>query len=192
MDALPVCTGLFKVLVNDAPCHGGAGSYPPPGEWTEPISEPVCCSRGYHLTTDPLRWWKPKAALWVAEGRGPLDGDGEDKAAFSSVRRGYRIDWTWPFLPLYPRVRAFLAASARSFDPQADVSGADLSGANLSCANLSRANLSHANLSHANLSRAYLSGADLFDANLSCAYRPYGPPVGWHADTNGFLRRAEG
>ncbi len=129
---------LFKVLVDGAPCHGGDGAYPPAGEWTEPRT-PNCCSSGYHLTSDPLRWWRPKAALWLAEGRGPLDGDGTDKAAFESVQLVEEVTWEWPYLVMFPRVRAFLAASARSIDPEADLSGADLSGADLSWAYLSGA-----------------------------------------------------
>mgnify|MGYP003735466721 FL=1 len=76
---------LFKGLVNGRSCHGGAAEYPPPGEWTARIS-PSCCKSGWHLTSDPLRWWTPKASLWLAEGDGLLAGDGSDKAAFERVR----------------------------------------------------------------------------------------------------------
>ena len=174
---------LFKVLVDGKSCHGGNADYPPIGEWTKPV-EPSCCSTGWHLTSDPLRWWKPKATLWLCEAETPISGDGEDKAAFRRVRRIMEITHTWPYLPMFPRVRCFLAAAARSVDKDADISyaslsganlsradlsGANLSGANLSGANLSRANLSYANLSRASLSYADLSGADLSGADLSGA-----------------------
>jgi uncharacterized protein YjbI with pentapeptide repeats len=87
---------------------------------------------------------------------------------------------------MFPRLRAFLAATARSNDPNANLSGADLSRAYLSCANLIGANLSGANLIGANLSCAYLSGAD-----LSGAYRPSSPPAGWTVNKEGRLVAVE-
>ena len=131
---------LFKVLVDGKPCHGGDGEYPPPGKWT-PKREPHICESGYHLTSDPLRWWIPKAELWLAEGDGPLNGDGSDKAAFERVRLVEQITKDWPLLVMFPRLRAFLAASARSKEKDASIKWANLSWANLSGANLSGANL---------------------------------------------------
>ena len=139
---------LFKILIDGKSCHGGNAEYPPIGEWTEPI-EPYCCSTGWHLTSDPLRWWKPKSTLWLCEGELPIHGDGEDKAAFHRVRRIIEVTHAWPYLPMFPRIRCFLFASARSIDKDANLSGA-------------------------NLSRADLSGANLSGANLSGAYRPEG------------------
>jgi hypothetical protein len=187
---------LFKVLVDGAPCHGGDGKYPPLKKWTPVVNKPSCCHQGYHLTSDPLRWWKPKAALWLAEGRGPLHGDGSDKAAFAQVRLIEEITTDWPLLVMFPRLRAFLAATARSNDPNANLSGADLigadlSGADLSGADLSGANLIGANLSYANLSGADLSGANLIGANLSGAYRPSSPPAGWTVNKEGRLVAVE-
>jgi hypothetical protein len=196
---------LFKVLIDNKPCHGGAAEYPPVGEWTLPV-QPSCCSSGYHLTSDPLRWWKPRATLWLAEGEGQIDGDGSDKAAFERVRLIERVTWDWRYIVMFPRLRAFLAASDRSIDKGTDITRANLSGAYLSRANLSgaylsgadlsRADLSGAYLSGADLSRAYLSGADLSRANLSGAdlsgaYRPNNPPGGWIVDDNGELVAAE-
>jgi hypothetical protein len=181
---------LFKVLVEGSSCHGGSAKYPKPGIWTNKI-HPKCCMQGWHLTSDPLKWWKPKAKIWLAEGRGNINGDNSDKAAFESVRLIAKIDWKWPLLPMFPRVRAFLAASDRSNDPKADLSGADLSGAYLSGADLSRADLSRADLSGADLSRAYLSGADLSRAYLSGAYCPINPPDGWKPDENYRLVKIE-
>jgi hypothetical protein len=168
---------LFKVLVDGKSCHGGSYTYPALGEWTQAKTPMVCCS-GYHLTTSPLRWWKSRATLYLAEGDGPISCEG-DKASFSRVRLIEEVTRDWPYLGMFPDVRAFLAASERSMNPGAGIFWANLSRANLSRANLyeanlyeanlSRADLSRANLSRANLSRADLSGANLSRANLSRA-----------------------
>ncbi len=172
-----VTVALFKVLVDGKSCHGGSYTYPALGEWT-PAKTPMVCYSGYHLTTSPLRWWKSRTTLYLAEGDGPISCEG-DKASFSRVRLIEEVTRDWPYLGMFPDVRAFLAASERSTNPGADLSWANLSGANLSRANLSganlsganlyKANLSEANLSWANLSEADLSGADLSRANLSGA-----------------------
>ena len=176
-----VCTGLFKVLTADGkPAHGGTGgkwklpTKTEPGAWMPKIAKVWCCSSGYHGTTDPLRWWTKGATLYVFEGRGEFDSDGSDKAAWQEARLPQRVTSSWSFLPMFPRVRAFLLASgaiesARANLSWANLSGANLSGANLSGADLSWANLSGANLSGANLSWANLSGANLSGANLSGA-----------------------
>ena len=161
---------LFKILVNGSPCHGGEGKYPPIGEWTMQIKGNLeCCERGYHLTTDPLRWWKPKSKLFLAETDGNPIGDDSDKACFAKIKLIFEITKDWKWLMMMPRVRCCVAASYRSFDAKADISWADLSWANLSRADLSRANLSGANLSWADLSWADLSKADLSWADLSGA-----------------------
>ena len=122
---------LFKVLVKGCPCYGGDGKYPKLGVWTPPV-KPRVCKSGYHLTADPLRWWRPDADLYLAEGRGRLDGRGDDKAAFQQVRLLRKVTPKWPLLTVFPRVRAFLAATERSRDAGADISWANLSGADLS------------------------------------------------------------
>ena len=141
-------------MVDSKSCHGGRHTYRV-GEWTSKIA-PICCHYGWHLTSDPLRWWKPKAELWLAEGRGKIHGDGSDKAAFESVRIVQKLDKDWPLLVVFPRVRAFIAASMRSFDPKADIAWA-----NLSYANLSDADLNGAALNDADLNDATLAGANL-------------------------------
>jgi uncharacterized protein YjbI with pentapeptide repeats len=178
MKSKTISVALFKVLVDGRACHGGTLQYQP-RKWTPKIADLECCSKGYHLTSDPLVWWTPKADLWLAEGREPINGDGSDKAAFASIRLIKKIGWDWPPLSMYPRVRAFLAASDRSRDKNANLSranlfgaslfGARLSGVNLTGVNLSRANLSGAELYGANLTGADLSRAILSSANLSCA-----------------------
>jgi hypothetical protein len=170
---------LFKVLIDGKPCHGGNGEYPPKGKWTKRVA-PQICDSGWHLTSDPLRWWKPGAELFFAEPRGVYSYDGSDKAAFPSVRILGRVTPKWRYLQMFPRIRAFLAASVRHKEPTADISWA----------NLSEANLSEANLSGANLSEANLSGADLSGANLSEANRNCDPPLGWQIK-DGLLFRIE-
>ena len=212
-----ITPALFKVLGADGkPCHGGYGKWHlptdgKPGRWMAK-RKPVCCESGYHLTSEPLRWYVRGARVFLAQGEGPISGDGDDKAAFSRARLIQEITRDWRYLCMFPTVRLFLALTERCGDPSADISWADLSranlsGADLSGANLSRANLSRADLSGANLSRAYLSGANLSranlsgadlsranlsGANLSGAYRPTGPPSGWQPDANGDLQALSG
>ena len=184
---------LFKILVDGGPCHGGSGAYPEPGKWTQRV-DPKCCSKGYHLTSDPLKWWKPNSELWIAEPDGKIDGDGGDKAAFQRCRLVKKITKSWEYLPMFPRIRAFLAASEKSKDRGANICWADLSRANLYGANLSRANLSGANLYGADLSGANFYGADLSGANLSGAdlsraYCPKYKAKGWAADRDGYIQK---
>lgn len=89
---------LYKVLVNGDACHGGTFAYDLPvgitaGAWTPTIDEVKVCESGYHLTTDPFRWYVPNADVWRAEGRGENSAE-DDKIAFASVRllaKDYRI-----------------------------------------------------------------------------------------------------
>lgn len=162
---------LFKILVDGKSCNGGDAKYPDPGEWTE-TREPCCCNSGWHLTSDPLRWWMPRATLWLAEGETPLHGDGSDKAAFARVRLLEQITTDWPYLVMFPRIRAFLAATRRSLNPDCYLGWANLSGSDLSGAYLSGANL---------------SGSDLLEAVWPQATEP---PNGWVC-VDGRLKRPE-
>lgn len=168
---------LFKVLVDGKACHGGDAKYPPVGVWTEDI-EPTVCWCGWHLTTDPLMWWKPNCTLWLAEGAGVVTGDESNKAAFQRVRLLEQITADWKYLQMFPRVRLFMLLTAvhnQSVDVDAvNLQRADLSDASLGNINLRGADLSHANLRGADLFRAKLVGAnlrraDLRDANVNCA-----------------------
>ena len=55
---------FYKVLGPDnRPAHGGGADFAwplpgddGPGDWTPPIRSVRCCSAGYHLTRDPMRW----------------------------------------------------------------------------------------------------------------------------------------
>lgn len=51
----------YKVLVDGRSCHGGNMTYPQIGEKTPTIDGVRVCLRGYHLTSDPIRWWAPRA-----------------------------------------------------------------------------------------------------------------------------------
>lgn len=211
---------LWKVLDNDyrSP-HGNADfAYElpkdgEPGAWTEPVTNPVACERGYHLTSRPTSWWVSGGRLFAAEARGVMRFHG-DKVACESVRLVEEVTPEWQYLPLFPEIRALLYSTWRLHNPDADrpiwaylsganlsratlsgatlsgayLSGADLSGAGLSRADLSRANLSGADLSGADLSRATLSRANLSRADLSRADH-LALPSGWELDEYGRARR---
>lgn len=161
---------LFKVLVGGRPCHGGKFRYRV-GEWTPAIAEPRCCRRGYHLTSDPLGWWRPKAQVFLAAGRGARDfgDDNDDKCAFESVYLVQEVTRRWPYLPMFPRLRAFLAASARSFSKRANIRWADLDGTDLSGGYLEEANLRGCDLGSVNFASATLNAAILASANMACS-----------------------
>lgn len=198
------CPLLWKVLgENGEAIHGGSGVWPlptdgKPGKWLTVKGAPECCERGLHLVADPLPWWRAKAALFVAEGDlgKPFHLDG-NKVAFKRARLVCEITRDWPLLRMFPRLRLFLVAQARSRNKDADISWADLGGADLGDANLGGANLRDAdlgganlrdaNLGDANLRGAYLRGADLGGADLRGAYRPTDAPAGWVPDTKGYL-----
>lgn len=152
---------LFKVLVNRRSCHGGLWHYRL-GEWTP--SRPVsCCTSGWHLTADPLPWWRPGAAVYLAEGRGRMECQ-RTKVAFASIRLLYRITLRWPLLPLFPRVHAFVTLSSQQAPKPLsckNLQDASLHGADLQCADLAWSDLKFADLSAANLCRANLRDADL-------------------------------
>lgn len=80
----------YKVLVEGRSCHGGdlAWSLPQddqPGEWHEVAGRIEVCHNGLHLTTAPLNWMAPEGRVYLAEGDGASDTDG-DKAAFARAR----------------------------------------------------------------------------------------------------------
>ena len=107
---------LFKVLKDGKSCHGGNYKYPPPGKWTRKIAKKRCrlCAEGYHLTSEPLNWYVKGAEVWTAEGEGLVAGDNRDKAVFQRVRLIERVTDDWPYLCMFPRVKACLAHHARS------------------------------------------------------------------------------
>ncbi len=79
----------YKVIVDNASAHGGdfdwtahlprptkAGAYRP-GKWTPTIPTPVICERGWHLTTDPMRWPKVGMQVYEAKPGRVADADGD-------------------------------------------------------------------------------------------------------------------
>lgn len=92
----------FKVLTRDGTsAHGGkfAWSLPTrlgdndndpqtiPGDWTPPIANPEICERGYHLTTDPMRWPVIGMRVFTAEPDVPEPVEvADDKSLHRSVR----------------------------------------------------------------------------------------------------------
>jgi hypothetical protein len=199
---------LFKVLgPNLESIHGGTMTWVPPADGEEhgPLmrfdGKPECCYSGLHVTSDPLRWWHPGARLFPVQVNlaAPSHGDGSDKMAVTECRLLPEVTRDWPLLCAYPRVRAFLAASERSRDAEADISwaglhkadlnGAKLKEANLNGADLREANLCGAGLAWANLNKANLNGANLYRADLTDAYRPHDPPAGWRVKENGRLEK---
>jgi hypothetical protein len=58
-----------------------------PGEWHEVTGRVVVCARGLHLTSDPVKWWKPGARIFLAEGDGECSTElDSDKRAFARAR----------------------------------------------------------------------------------------------------------
>ena len=89
----------FKVLRGGESWHGGSHRWSlptqkedgawTPGEWT-PEREPRLCSKGWHLTHDPGRWWGGNAIAYIAEYDGPTDGPDpkseDDPTKFAATR----------------------------------------------------------------------------------------------------------
>lgn len=89
---------LYKVLIKGRSCHGGDKKWSlprggKPGDWLElPEGEfPVCCECGFHLTTEPNKWFVLGASVFEAEGGGQKDSDGSDKTAFQRARLLRRV-----------------------------------------------------------------------------------------------------
>lgn len=128
---------LFKVLTKDCePTRGGTFKYPlpadgEPGEWMKAV-KPVACKSGYHLTSRPASWWVAGARLFTAEARGAMDFQAPDKVACESIRLLEEVTPEWPWLPLFPEIKALLVASwrarnltAKEYPDWAHLSGAD-------------------------------------------------------------------
>lgn len=134
-------------------CNGGFGKVQPcsqgePGPWSNHVKNPKICERGWHATTDPVRWGGSRVALVeVDEVVSRLD----DKIVCHMLRE--------------------LAVIDRCVDARIWVAAhrANLQGAYLQGANLRGAYLQGANLRGADLQGAYLQGADLQDADLQGA-----------------------
>jgi hypothetical protein len=162
------------------PCNGGDRSQRLTSEWSEPIDDPKICHRGYHVTTDPLRWAGSLVSL--VEVDEVLDAH-DDKRLVRRRRAIARVDpdqcidlriWVACQRPhlhgLDLRGADLRGANLRGADLRdADLRGADLRDADLYGADLRDADLRDADLSGADLRGADLSGADLYGADLSGA-----------------------
>jgi hypothetical protein len=70
------------------PTQGKNGAWTP-GEWA-PVRDPILCSKGWHLTHDPGRWWGDNVVAYLAEYDGPTDGPDpkseDDPTKFAATR----------------------------------------------------------------------------------------------------------
>jgi hypothetical protein len=138
--ATALADGRLSWRVTDAqgrPCNGGNADPLPLGEWSPTIEDAVLCSRGWHTTSDPIRWRGSR--VWLVEGDG-LVGTETDKQCWRRIR---------PLAEVDPRQSVCKRIAAAAMRP------------NLSWANLTGADLRWANLTGANLTGADLTGADL-------------------------------
>ena len=80
---------LYKVLVNGKSCHGGKMTWSlpngKPGKWHRFQGEPVICQSGFHLTTEPFRWYKLDCECYLSEAKEVLAWE-NDKCVAKSVR----------------------------------------------------------------------------------------------------------
>ena len=223
-------TMFFKVLREGDGQVWPLPSTKRPGRWTR-IADPREYNSNSHGVTNPLRWWQPRAKLYPVEVELKVSSRNslarrlladyhksfDEIPMYSSVRCRLwpEITRNWPYLKFRPDIQCFLAATARSQDPNCDVSWADLYWADLHGVDLSESkllgtNLTEANLEGVNLAGAYLTwaslrgaclngatltganlyGADLVEADLVGAYRPDDPPDDWVPDCGGWLCRA--
>jgi hypothetical protein len=91
---------FFKVLVDGKSCHGGSFSWSlpngQPGEWHGHTGALRICQSGFHLTSDPIRWWKPDSKVFEAE----IDGDvgsspaEDDKVCVRKCRLLREVEWS--------------------------------------------------------------------------------------------------
>ena len=161
--AVALAEGRLSWRVTDAqgrPCNGGRADPIPLGEWSPAIEDAELCRRGWHTTSDPVRW--RGARVWLVEGEGPA-GTENDKSAWRRIRPLAEVD---PHRSICQRISV---AAMRPHLAEAVLGGADLRWANLTGANLTGANLAEAVLGGANLTGANLTGANLTRANLTRA-----------------------
>ena len=187
---LALAEGRLSWRVTDAQgraCNGGTADPLPIGEWSPIVENAEICVRGWHTTSDPLRWRGVR--VWLVEGDG-LVGEEDDKRCWRRIRPLAEVD---PRQAIDDRCRV---AAMRADLREADLGGADLRGANLRGADLRGANLGGADLREADLHDAYLRGADLRGADLDGAYL-HGAYLGgadlgaWERGPDGMARRVD-
>jgi len=94
---------LYKVLLAGQSCNNGNHKWSLPtrgadGEWTpgawHEIPAPqklIACSVGFHLTTDPRKWWDEGKSVYLAETVGERTNFIGDKVAVRKVRLTRRV-----------------------------------------------------------------------------------------------------
>ena len=90
--ATALADGRLSWRVTDAqgrPCNGGNADPLPLGEWSPTIEDAVLCSRGWHTTSDPIRWRGSR--VWLVEGDG-LVGTETDKQCWRRIRPLAEVD----------------------------------------------------------------------------------------------------
>lgn len=155
--------GRLSWRVTDAqgrPCNGGDADPIPLGEWSPTIEDAVLRRRGWHTTSDPVRW--KGSRVWLVEGGGLVGEDG-DKRVWKRIRPLAEVD---PRRSICNRIQV---AAMRTSLRGADLYGAYLTGANLT---------------GTDLTGAYLTGTDLTGANLEGA-----DIAGWERGPDGYARR---
>lgn len=168
-------TGFFKILdAQGRSLHGGDAQWSlptddKPGSWMERVT-PQCCETGYHLTTDPLRWWRPGSRLFVAEGRGKFDLRSTDqKVAVAQARLLSEVTSAWSWGLLFPRAQLFTRLGRGACLRSANFANAYLHGVDLHGAILTASSFSQAVLDNADLRKANLDGCRLDMASLECS-----------------------
>jgi hypothetical protein len=96
----PQSTRFFKVLLNGQSCHGGtlAWNLPngKPGKWHEHTGALRICQSGFHLTSDPIRWWKPDSKVFeveVADDTSTVPTE-DDKVCVRKCRLVREVEWS--------------------------------------------------------------------------------------------------
>lgn len=143
-------------------CNGGDGQVLPasdtePGPWTQEVTDPIICERGWHATTDPLRWYGRRVALVEVDQVCARSGD---KVVCHRMRELGVVD-----PEAVVDIRVWVAVH-RPRLARADLSGVDLSGADLSGADLRDARFYRSTLRGARLDKADMAGTDLRRADL--------------------------
>lgn len=127
MGALNTGAPLYKVLQGDMSAHGGKhirwslptinsdGTFTP-GGWHRTTSRVDICHAGFHLTTRPWdRWALTNMRVYLAEGAGPRDTDGDDKIAFQRARLLRPADPPDWFVALQDSIRYFTSPEGIMF-----------------------------------------------------------------------------
>jgi len=75
---------LFKIVKDMKSCHGGDYVFKI-NEWTPIIKDASICSKGWHLTTMPYKWFVWGCSIFESEAKNII-GWSEDKCVCDSIR----------------------------------------------------------------------------------------------------------